>query len=352
MLARSCSSKLTSPRLRRLRLTSPSSLLLFLCTSPRHTNSFNSLSSLGRTSARGGETSKNSMGKRNRSSPTEGARLPSSPTPPLREKEKEKEKERRKSTRRKAPVSYVDDGGASLETHVLNDQNDNKVSTKKTVVFYSPPESPGLSGARHDLSALKQRDDSGAKRDTNGCLVFKDVPEFRPNLTPQQMIQAGIFGGCYFNPSGGKKGVKYPKGGIPIDYKEYPAVWFESVPEYKYYSKRYNCETNFYRVKAGQDQTFWEEKGWINPQDPRGWFQWYTRFFLGRRTEDDARQISRWKGVTGSKGRWKRFLLNKIVAANAHLDDYSVSPVVRQTLLHWAYEVTPKDMKVHLSRMK
>ena len=130
------------------------------------------------------------------------------------------------------------------------------------------------------------------------------------------------------------------------------SAWFESVPEYKYYSKRYNCETNFYRVKAGQDQTFWEEKGWINPQDPRGWFQWYTRFFLGRRTEDDARQISRWKGVTGSKGRWKRFLLNKIVAANAHLDDYSVSPVVRQTLLHWAYEVTPKDMKVHLSRMK
>ena len=88
-------------------------------------------------------------------------------------------------------------------------------------------------------------------------------------------------------------------------------------------------------MKAGQDQTFWEEKGWINPQDPRGWFQWYTRFFLGRRTEDDQRQISRWRGVTGAKGRWKRFLLNKIVGANAHLHDTSVSPVVRQTLLHW-----------------
>jgi hypothetical protein len=96
-------------------------------------------------------------------------------------------------------------------------------------------------------------------------------------------------------------------------------------------------------VKAGQDQHYWEEHGWINEQDPRGWFQWYCRFYLGRRTADDARQISRWTGVGGEKGRWKNNLLNKIVSSNRRFDDASISPVVRQTMLHWAIEVTEKD---------
>jgi len=85
------------------------------------------------------------------------------------------------------------------------------------------------------------------------------------------MIHAGIFGGCYFNPSGGKKGLKYPKGGVPIDHKEYPRDWFSEVPAHKYISRRYDCATNKYGVKAGQDQAFWEGKGWIREQDPRGW---------------------------------------------------------------------------------
>ncbi len=107
--------------------------------------------------------------------------------------------------------------------------------------------------------------------------------------------------------------------------------------------------TNKHRVKAGQDQAFWEQHGWIKPQDPRGWFQWYCRFYQGRRTDDDARQISRWSGVAGAKGRWKRALLNKIVAANAAWDDGAVSPVIRQTLLHWAHEVTEEDVRRHAS---
>ena len=64
------------------------------------------------------------------------------------------------------------------------------------------------------------------------------------------------------------------QGGIPIDVTEYPAEWFEGVPKSMYLSKRYNIPTNKYKVKAGQDQEFWESKGWIDPQDPRGWFQW------------------------------------------------------------------------------
>ena len=77
--------------------------------------------------------------------------------------------------------------------------------------------------------------------------------------------------------------------------------------------------------------------------DPRGWFQWYCRFFSGRRTNDDDRQIGRWKGVAGERGRWKRALVNKIVKANRRFDDGAVSPVIRQTLLHWAHELTEAE---------
>jgi hypothetical protein len=63
--------------------------------------------------------------------------------------------------------------------------------------------------------------------------------------------------------------------------------------------------------------------------------QWYCRFYTGRRSDDDARQISRWRGVVGDKGRWMRALANKVVRSNKRWDDATVSPVIRQTLLHW-----------------
>ena len=78
-----------------------------------------------------------------------------------------------------------------------------------------------------------------------------------------------------------------------------------------------------------------------------GRFQWYCRFYMGRRCDDDERQIGRWSGVAGPKGRWKRALLNKVVASNARWDDASISPVIRQTLLHWAFEITEADVLAH-----
>ena len=123
---------------------------------------------------------------------------------------------------------------------------------------------------------------------------------------------------------------------------------------------------NKYGVKAGQDQAEWERKGWINPQDPRGWFQWYCRFYMGRRSDDDARQVSRWVGVAGAKGRWKTRLANlcsmkaisrksssKGLKEDALLvyDDASISPVIRQTLQHWAYELTARDVEDAIKKM-
>jgi hypothetical protein len=115
-----------------------------------------------------------------------------------------------------------------------------------------------------------------------------------------------------------------------------------------YLARRYDAAANKYGVKAGADQAAWESSGWIKRDlDPRGWFQWYCRFYLGRRCDDDERQIGRWSGVAGPKGRWKRALLNKVVASNARWDDAAISPVIRQTLLHWAFEITEADVLAH-----
>lgn len=97
-------------------------------------------------------------------------------------------------------------------------------------------------------------------------------------------------------------------------------------------------------MKCGQGLDAWEASGWITKWDPRGWFHWYCRFFQGRRIPgEDERQISRWYGIAGPHGRWKTSLAKKCALARKPFGDPSVSPVVRQTLLHWAYELTAKD---------
>ena len=121
-------------------------------------------------------------------------------------------------------------------------------------------------------------------RDERGRLgAFKDAPShFRPNLTPREMLQRGMHGGIYFNPLGGKPGVKYPRAkypkGIPgVTIGEFPKEWFAGVPKELYLSRRYRTSHNRHKVKSGQDQVAWESSGWINACDPRGWTQWYFR---------------------------------------------------------------------------
>ena len=87
----------------------------------------------------------------------------------------------------------------------------------------------------------------------------------------------------------------------------------------------------------------WEKSGWIVKEDPYGWFQWYCRFYRGRRMYDDERQIDRWAKLAGPNGRFRRRLMNEIIKKGKKYDDPSVSPVIRQVLLHWGYELTKKD---------
>jgi hypothetical protein len=135
-------------------------------------------------------------------------------------------------------------------------------------------------------------------------------PEFRPELTPKQMLALGIFGGVYMRDC----------------FREFPADWFARA---KFAPGPRDAKLNFFRVNASQPLAVWREKGWIHPEDPRGWFQWYCRYYSGRRHPDDARQIRRWKAV-------RRHLAQ--VRAHCVPGDRACRPRQRQALLHWAYD--------------
>jgi hypothetical protein len=104
-------------------------------------------------------------------------------------------------------------------------------------------------------------------------------PQFRPELTPKQMLKLGVFCGKYLTDCR----------------EEFPASWFARA---KLSPSRRNCSLNYFGVNASQPLSEWRQKGWIHAYDPRGWFQWYCRYYMGRRLpEEDARQIGRWQAM-------------------------------------------------------
>ena len=158
---------------------------------------------------------------------------------------------------------------------------------------------------------------------------FKDYPEFKPNLTPQQVLKMGSFGGTYFRPIYSSVTKKHYKSEDVI--KEFPNSWFKGINiEKMVTSSDYDKNVNKYKVKCGSELGDWEKSGWMRKQDPYGWFQWYCRFYMGRRSDDDERQVKRWLAFAGPKGRFKKNLINKIKDNNADIDDYTISPVIRQ----------------------
>mgnify|MGYP003329195776 CR=1 FL=1 len=106
---------------------------------------------------------------------------------------------------------------------------------------------------------------------------------------------------------------------------------------------KYDKKVNKYKVKCGSSLESWESSGWINKQDPYGWFQWYTRYCTGRRTGDDERQIDRWLGVAGDNGRFRKWLVTLVKNNNGKYNDETISPKIRQTLQHWGYKLTQTD---------
>ncbi|KAK7751782.1 hypothetical protein SLS62_006268 [Diatrype stigma] len=193
-------------------------------------------------------------------------------------------------------------------------------------------------------------------RDAEGTYHFASHPSFTPNKSPEAVIREGSFGGSYWRPLySAKLGVT-----IAEDWRELPASWTSSSPLSpspglsiaRYLtSATYRPEVNKYGVACGQSIEAWEAAGWIaHAHDVRGWFQWYCRFWMGRRCADDDRQIGRWRRCVGEPGgRWRRALLKKYVQSGIRTvadeegdgdgGDVDVSPVVHQTCHHWAWEV-------------
>ena len=110
---------------------------------------------------------------------------------------------------------------------------------------------------------------------------------------------------------------------------------------------------NYFKVKAGQSYEEWRGRGWIHKDDPRGWFEWYCKFSLGRRHEDDDRQIKRWLAFCGPKGRWRNYIYSKIYYSGCDIDDVKcVYRKMQQSLLHWSYIVNEADYELWLSVKK
>ena len=186
-------------------------------------------------------------------------------------------------------------------------------------------------------------------RNKNNELVFKDHPEFRPNLTPKEVLNLGSFGGTYFRRIRSSV-TNETYSGV---YKEFPKDWFEKLDIKKQVtSAKYQTTVNRYKVKCGGDLHMWESSGWISNIDPYGWFQWYCRFYLGRRSTDDDRQIKRALGVCGPKGRFRNQLIGRCARNGKKFDDSSVSPVIRQALQHWGYQLTKKDADAYVRKKK
>jgi len=136
-------------------------------------------------------------------------------------------------------------------------------------------------------------------------------PRFKPELTPQEMLALGVFGGKYMTDCR----------------KEFPAAWFKKA---KLSPLRHDAKLNFFGVDASQPLSVWRKKRWIRPYDPRGWFQWYARYFMGRRIPfEDNRQITRWLHI-------KRHLQQ--IKKHCRKGDLTCRPRQRQALLHWAYD--------------
>lgn len=179
------------------------------------------------------------------------------------------------------------------------------------------------------------------------ALVFSDWTTFRPNMTPQQVMQSGSFGGTYFRPIfSSVTNHKYTNAAA-----EFPGTWWKGLTPSKHLSSAtYDKTVNRYRVACGGSLDMWESSGWIHAIDPYGWFQWYCRFYRGRRCEDDARQIRRWCQCAGVSGRFRNQLIAKCYREGKPFDDESVSPVIRQTLQHWAYVLTDADAKQYAKK--
>jgi hypothetical protein len=164
-----------------------------------------------------------------------------------------------------------------------------------------------IPGVKTTVSDLMQRDYSYPLTEPMG---ENFDPQFEPQLTPCEMLELGVFGGKYMTDCRA----------------EFPDQWFHKA---RFSEGARDPRINFFGIEASKPLSYWREKGWIHADDPRGWFQWFCRYYMGRRHEDDARQIQRWRNM-------RRHIVQ--LKKNCRQGDLLCRPRQRQALLHWAYD--------------
>ena len=137
-------------------------------------------------------------------------------------------------------------------------------------------------------------------------------PDFKPYFSPKEMLELGVFEGKYMNDCK----------------KEFPASWFKQAKM----SKIANPDLNYFGIKSRLSLQEWRKRGWIPvhelDKDVRGWFQWYCRYWMGRRIDEvDEIQIKRWRS-------FKRHYAQVAKHARGNLEKRKKQ---RQALLQWAW---------------
>lgn len=163
--------------------------------------------------------------------------------------------------------------------------------------------------------------------------------DFKPMFSPQEMLKKGIFGGEYF-----------------YNYKfnsDLPKNYFIGIEKSYYRSSKYDPLKNCFKVRSGQTREDWKKNGWMHADDQRGWFEWYCKYYLGRRHIDDERQIKRWLSFCGPKGRWRNSIYSKIHSYGIDIklsSNFSIR--IQQSLLHWSYMINEQDYKLWMKNKK
>jgi hypothetical protein len=168
-----------------------------------------------------------------------------------------------------------------------------------------------VAAARKKIIVVRDKMQKGYRYALTAPIRRQFDPEFAPELTPAQLLRLGVFCGRYMTDCR----------------REFPASWFKHAKLAKHGR---DCTLNFFGIDASQPLSVWQNKGWIHPHDPRGWFQWYCRYYLGRRMPDeDRRQIKRWKAIRRHVRQLQK---------HCEPGDLLCRRRQRQALLHWAYD--------------
>lgn len=168
--------------------------------------------------------------------------------------------------------------------------------------------------AKNKIIKVRDKMQSGYSYELVAPMGKNFDPRFKPELTPKQMLALGVFGGRYLRDCT----------------KEFPEDWFKRAKFYPEGLAGHDPEINFFMVDASLPLSVWQKNHWIYADDPRGWFQWYCRYFMGRRIADeDDRQIKRWLMMKRHIAQLKK---------HCHPGDLHCRRKQRQALLHWAYD--------------